>query len=107
MLSIDPATLLYLCRSAEWEGDPIVEDLEDKVPRALYRLSADELAARAESGVSGSGLPAVTRESGVFLSETDVSFAVDTVRRVSSSGVSPAESVDLDRIISLLLALKG
>ena len=31
MLSIDPATLLYLCKSAEWEGDPIVEDLEDKV----------------------------------------------------------------------------
>ena len=105
MLSIDPATLLYLCKSAEW--DTIVEHLEDRVPRAIRRLSVDELAARAESGVSGSGLPAVTRESGVFISETDVSFAVDTVRRVNESGVSPAESVDLDRIISLLLALKG
>ena len=105
MLSIDPATLLYLCKSAEW--DPIVEHLEARVPRAIRRLSVDELAARAESGVSGSGLPAGTRESGVFISETDVSFAVDTVRRVNESGVSPAESVDLDRIISLLLALKG
>ena len=41
-------------------------------------------------------------ESGGWRSPVDVEFAIDTVRRVKESGVSPAESVDLDRVIALL-----
>ena len=69
--------------------------LEDRVARELAQLEAMNRRGQVRS-------PDELSESGGWRSPVDVEFAIDTVRRVKESGVSPAESVDLDRVIALL-----
>ena len=60
-----------------------------------------------ESGPVPSPAAAFTGESAGFPSPAAVEDAIDTIRTLSESGVSPAESVDLDRIFSMLSSVRG
>lgn len=111
MIAVDPTVLAALVRS--YLGgrveipDSAIESIESALPVGLGRVSSKSLTARLESGVTESAVsPAVTAESGGFPSPVDVDFAIDTVRSISESGMSPAESVDIDRVLRILFAVR-
>lgn len=87
--------------------DVVLAELEEAIPVSLRRMEPGALADRLESGPVPSPAAALTGESAGFPSPAAVDDAVDTIRRLSQSGVSPAESVDLDRILSFLSAVRG
>ena len=111
MIAVDTNVLAALVRSylggrVEIPDSPI-ESIECALPVGLGRVSPEALTVRLESGVTEPAIsPAVTAESGGFPSPVDVEFAIDTVRSLSESSVSPAESVDVDRVLRILFAVR-
>lgn len=111
MIAVDVDVLSALVRS--YLGgrveipEAVIADLEDALPVALGRISPAELSDRLALGLAKSPGPAVTGASGRFSGPADVDFAVDTIRGLRRGAVSPAESVDLDRVLSILRAVRG
>ena len=111
MIAVAPEVLAALVRSYLDEPvaipDAQIDALESVLPVSTRRMSAAGLEFRLESGPVPSPAAAFTGESAGFPSPAAVEDAIDTIRTLSESGVSPAESVDLDRIFSMLSSVRG
>jgi hypothetical protein len=115
---VPPATARALMELVDAHGEaffPTLQDamsslLHDMTTREVRRLTsgvaqlraADELA----ESIPGSLADALSSLIGLK-NPTDLGFAIDTIRSLQQSGVSPAEAVDLDRVLSILLTLRG